>query len=142
MGCFGATAYFAFAGFTGDQASRPALLPAGPDALQKPAPAMVTPLQAPTVEQRQTDQAIAALIDKLENAIARGPSGSQPEENAAALLDRIATLQASTSLHGLDLVIGMRARFAARAHAAADAGHTDEARRLEPFVGPAILASQ
>jgi hypothetical protein len=125
MGCFGAMAYFAFVAFTGEQA--------GPDALQEPAPAVVAPLQAPTVEQRQTDQAIAALIDKLENVIARGPSGSQPEENATALLGRIMTLEASASLDGLNLVIGMSKRFAARAQAAAAAGHTDEARRLEPF---------
>ena len=100
MGCFGAMAYFAFVAFTGDQASRPAL-PVEPDALQEPARAVVAPLQAPTVEQRQTDQAIAALIDKLENGIARGPSGSQPEENAAALLGRIMTLEASASPDGL-----------------------------------------
>ena len=132
MGCFGAMAYFAFVAFTGDQASRPAL-PVEPDALQEPAPAVVAPLQAPTVEQRQTDQAIAALIDKLENGIARGPSGSKPEENAAALLGRIMTLEASASPDGLNLVIGMSKRFAARAQAAAAAGGTDEARRLESF---------
>ena len=128
MGCFGAMAYFAFVAFTGEQASHPAL-PVDPDALQESAPAV----QAPTAEQRQTDQAIAALIDKLENGIARGQSGSQPEENAAALLGRIMTLEASASPDGLNLVIGMSKRFAARAQAAAAAGRTDEARRLEQF---------
>ena len=132
MGCFGAMVYFAFVAFTGEQASHP-LLPAEPDALPERAPAAVAPLHAPTAEQRQADQAIAALVDKLEAVIARGPSESRPEENAAALLDRMTTLQASASLDGLYSVISMRKRFAARAQAAAAAGRNDEARRLEAF---------
>jgi hypothetical protein len=77
----------------GNQASHP-ILPAEPDALPERAPAAVAPLHAPTAEQRQADQAIAALVDKLEAVIARGPSESRPEENAAALLGRIMTLEA------------------------------------------------
>jgi hypothetical protein len=126
MGCF-----FAFVAFTGEQASP--ILPAEPDAPPERARAAVAPLHAPTAEQRQADQAILALVDKLEAVIARGPSESRPEENAAALLDRMTTLQASASLDGLYSVISMRKRFAAQAQAAAAAGRNDEARRLEAF---------
>jgi hypothetical protein len=42
--------------------------------------------------------------------IARGPSESRPEENAAALLGCIMTLEAGASPDGLNLVIGMSKR--------------------------------
>jgi hypothetical protein len=124
--------YFSFLALTSNQALPP-VLPVEPDMPQEFTPAARAPLPAPTAEQRQTDEAIATLIDKLETMIARGPSGSRPEENVAKLLDRIMALEASASPDGLDLVIGMPERFAVRAHGAAAAGRSEEARRLEDF---------
>jgi len=131
-GLLGALGYAAFFAFTGGTTSQ--LLPSSiHNELPETSGAAVTVLPTPTSEQQQTDQTIAALIDKLEAAIAQGASTSQPKENAYEILNQITTLVPSASLEGLNLVIGMRERFAARAQSAAAAGRSDEAHRLDLF---------
>jgi hypothetical protein len=95
--------------------------------------AAVPSLSAPPLNPRQTDEVIAALIDKAEAAIAQGSFGSGPDDDVGMLLDRIGTLAANASPVGRKLVMGIPERFSAKARVAASAGRVEEARRLEQF---------
>ncbi len=127
-GLLGALGYAALFAITGGKTSHP-LGPDTPDELRQTSHDAVTVLPTRTAEQQQTDQTIAALIDKLEATIARG-------ETPRAILNQMATLESGASLEGLRLVIGMRERFWARAQSAAAAGRTEEAERLKLFARP------
>jgi KTSC domain len=118
-----AIGYFAFFAFT--DGSTPSLKSAAPQKFLAPSDQSQSPVQ---LDLRQTDKAIDALIDEVVDAVAMGSVGLIP-----ALLQRIATLEASASPDGLKLLVAMPDRFAARASAAAADGRGDEARRLEQF---------
>jgi hypothetical protein len=102
--------------------------------------AAVPSLSAPPLNPRQTEEVIAALIDKAEAAIAQGSFGSGPDDDVGMLLDRIGTLAANASPVGRKLVMGIPERFSADALAAAAAGRIEEARRLEQFSHFRVIA--
>ena len=91
--------------------------------------AAVPSLSAPPLNPRQTDEVIAALIDKAEAAIAQGSFGSGPDDDVGMLLDRIGTLTANASPVGRKLVMGIPERFSADALAAVAAARQQCASR-------------
>ncbi len=130
MSCLIIICCLAFLGFYDDLSQSPA--PAvKPGALQELAGGTDPSVSAPPLDPRQTDEVIAALIDKAETVIARGSFGWGPDEDPFTLFDRIGTLAASASPVGRKLALGIPERFSAKAFAAISAGRVDEARRLE-----------
>jgi hypothetical protein len=129
-----AIGYFAFLAFT--DGSTPSLKSAALQKFLAPSDQSQSPVQLDLrqtdkaidalIDEVQTDKAIDALIDEVVDAVAMGSVGS-----VSALLQRIATLEASASPDGLKLLVAMPDRFAARASAAVADGRGDEARRLE-----------
>lgn len=130
MSCITLLGYLAHMAFTDNRTMVPGELDA-PQELASDGARRSLP--APALRPRQADIDIAALIDEMDSAYARGLSGTGTMDAAATVLDRISKLVDSASPSGLKMVVAMQERFAAHALAAARAGRVEEARRLEQF---------
>jgi hypothetical protein len=131
IGCLLAIALVAFLAYSADQ-TRSSALPTNANALFAGAPQTFT---AAPPDAGKTDEAIASLIGQFETAMARELSAAHPSGEAANLADRIEALADGASPNGRLMVVGLKDRVAERVMEALLAGRSDEAHRLEQFLG-------
>jgi hypothetical protein len=128
-----AIALVAFLAYSADQ-TRSSVLPTNANTQQEFALAPQTFPPAPP-DAGKTDEAIASLIGQLEAAMARELSAPRPRGEAANLANRIEVLADGASPSGRLMVFGLKDRIAERVIEALRAGRSDEAHRLEQFLG-------
>ncbi len=126
----GYAAFFAYS----DSQTRPSIPEVNANAPQDFA---VAPQSSPPTpaDARETDTAIALLIDQFETAVALELSGTRTGGEAANLADRIETLVTGASPNGRLMVVAMKDRIATKVIAAVKAGRSEEARQLEQLLG-------
>jgi hypothetical protein len=133
IGCLVAIGYVAFLAYS-DSQTRPPALAVNTNARQDFAAAPQSSLPTPP-DAQETDRAIASLIDQFEIAMAQELAGTRPGGEAANLADRIETLEKRASPNGRLMVVALKDRIATKLIAALSAGRSDEAHRLEQFLG-------
>jgi hypothetical protein len=131
--CVLAIAFAAFLAYS-DYQTQPFTLAVNANAPQEFAVAPQTLTAAPP-DAGKTDEAIASLIGQFETAMARELSAAHPSGEAANLADRIEALADGASPNGRLMVVGLKDRVAERVIEALRAGRSDEAHRLEQFLG-------
>jgi hypothetical protein len=133
IGCLLAIALVAFFAYSANQTRTSAL----PTNAITPQDFAVAPQTFPpaTPDAGKTDEAIASLIGQFEAAMARELSAARPSGEAANLADRIEALADGASPNGRLMVVALEDRIAERMIEALRAGRSDEAHRLEQFLG-------
>jgi hypothetical protein len=131
--CLLAIAYAAFLAYSDDD-TPPSASAINANAPQDFAAAPQSFPPAPP-DARATDEAMASLIGQFEAAMVRELSAPRPSGEAANLADRIEALANGASPSGRLMVVALKDRIAERVIEALRAGRSDEAHRLEQFLG-------